>query len=95
MHQVHRVRQIRKPLDNEADPDDFKVTHADVGLLCAQKNVRPNEIFYVKKELEEFKKGLAENFVFCQLWTAGFKAFTGEMTKERRTSILSLHWGTA
>ncbi len=75
MHQVYRTEQIRKPLDNYKDIDDFKVYHADMGLLCAQKDVRPNDIFYMEKELEDFKGGLTENYVYCQLRTSGFKAF--------------------
>ena len=75
MYQVYRAEQIRKPLDNYKDIDDFKVYHADMGLLCAQKDVRPNDIFYMEQELEDFKGGLTENYVFCQLAASGFRPF--------------------
>ena len=75
MYQVYRAGQIRKPLDNYKDIDDFKVYHADMGLLCAQKDVRPNDIFYMEQELDDFKGGLTENYVFCQLAANGFRPF--------------------
>lgn len=75
MYQVYRAEQIKKPLDNFKDIDDFKVYHSDMGLLCAQKDVRPNDIFFMEKEMEEFKGGLTENYVFCQLTSGGFKVF--------------------
>ncbi len=75
MYQVYRAEQIRKPLDNYKDIDDFKVYHADMGLLCAQKDIRPSDIFYMEQELEDFKGGLTENYVFCQLKAGGFRPF--------------------
>ncbi|MBE5808510.1 MAG: ATP-binding protein [Clostridiales bacterium] len=75
MYQVYRAEQIRKPLSNYKDIDDFKIYHADMGLLCAQKEVRPNDIFYMERELEDFKGGLTENYVLCQLMAGGFRPF--------------------
>ena len=75
MYQVYRAEQIKKPLDNFKDIDDFKVYHADMGLLCAQKDVRPNDIFYMEQEMEAFKGGMTENYVFCQLAAGGFRPF--------------------
>ena len=75
MYQVYRAEYIQKPLDNYKDIDDFKVYHADMGLLCAQKDVHPNDIFYMEQELEDFKGGLTENYVFCQLIAGGFRPF--------------------
>ena len=46
-----------------------------MGLHCAQKDIRPNDIFYMEQELEDFKGGLTENFVHCQLTAGGFKTF--------------------
>ena len=73
--QVYRAEQIKKPLDNYKDIDDFKIYLCDMGLLCAQKDVRPNDIFFMEEELEEFKGGLTENYVYCQLNAAGYKTW--------------------
>ena len=75
VYQVYRAEQIKKPLDNYKDIDDFKIFLSDMGLLCAQKDVRPNDIFYMEEELEEFKGGLTENYVLCQLTACGFTTF--------------------
>jgi predicted AAA+ superfamily ATPase len=75
VYQVYRAEQIRKPLENSKDIDDFKIYLSDIGLLCAQKDVRPNDIFFMEQELEEFKGGLTENYVHCQLSASGFKTY--------------------
>ena len=75
VYQVYRAEQIKKPLDNYKDIDDFKIYLSDMGLLCAQKGVRPNDIFYMEDELEDFKGGLTENYVHCQLTASGHKTF--------------------
>ena len=86
IYQVYRAEQIRKPMENYKDIDDFKVYLADMGMLCAQKDVRPNHIFFMEQEeLEDFKGGLTENYVFCQLMANGFRPFfwkNGRETKE-------------
>ena len=46
-----------------------------MGLLCAQKDIRPNDILFMEDELEEFKGGLTENYVYTQLTAGGFKPF--------------------
>ena len=71
--QIYRAEQIRKPLENYKDIDDFKIYLSDMGLLCAQKDVRPNDIFYMEQEMEDFKGGLTENYVACQLTSGGFR----------------------
>lgn len=73
--QVYQVSQIKKPLDNYRDSDDFKVYLSDMGLLCSQKDVRPNDIFFMEEELTEFKGGLTENYVYTQLLASSFRPF--------------------
>lgn len=73
--QVYRAEQIQKPLDNFKDIDDFKVYLSDMGLLCAQKDVRPADIFYMDDELTLFKGGMTENYVYAQLANNGFKTW--------------------
>ena len=75
VYQIYRAEQIQKPLENYKDIDDFKIYLSDMGLLCAQKDIRPNDIFYMEQELEDFKGGLTENYVHCQLTAGGFKTF--------------------
>lgn len=72
---IYRVEQIMKPLENYKDIDDFKVFLSDMGLLCAQKGLRAEDVFYMEDELTDFKGGMTENYVNIQLTCAGFKPF--------------------
>ena len=75
LSQVYRAGQILKPLDNYKDIDDFKVFLSDIGLLCAQKDLRPDDIFFMEEELTDFKGGMTENYVNTQLVKNGFRTF--------------------
>lgn len=75
VHQVYRAEQIAKPLDNYKDIDDFKIFHSDMGLLCAQKDIRPDDVFFMEEELIEFKGGMIENYVDTQLTMNGLRTF--------------------
>lgn len=65
--QVYRVEQIKKPLENYRNIDDFKIYVSDLGLLCAKKNLAANDILYMVEELNDFKGGMMENYVNVQL----------------------------
>ncbi|MBQ9811737.1 MAG: ATP-binding protein [Thermoguttaceae bacterium] len=73
--QVYRVEQIAKPLENYKDIDDFKVYLSDMGLLCAQKGVRAEDVFFMEDELTDFKGGMTENYVDAQLIRSGLKPY--------------------
>ena len=72
---IYRVEQIKKPLENYKDIDDFKIYLSDMGLLCAQKDIRPQDVFFMEEELEDFKGGMAENYVLSQLLCNDFRPF--------------------
>ena len=72
---VYRVEQVRKPLENYRDIDDFKVYLSDMGLLCAQKDIRAEDIFFMEEELEDFKGGMTENYVHTQFLRSGLKTY--------------------
>lgn len=73
VHQVYRAEQIMKPIDNYKDIDDFKIFLSDMGLLCAQKDIRPDDVFFMEEELVEFKGGMIENYVDNQLTINGLR----------------------
>ena len=75
VHQVYRAEQIMKPLDNYKDIDDFKIFLSDMGLLCAQKDIRPDDVFFMEEELVEFKGGMIENYVDNQLTINGLRTY--------------------
>jgi predicted AAA+ superfamily ATPase len=75
VHQVYRAEQIMKPLDNYKDIDDFKIFLSDMGLLCAQKDIRPDDVFFMEEELAEFKGGMIENYVDNQLTMNGLRTY--------------------
>jgi predicted AAA+ superfamily ATPase len=75
VHQVYRAEQIMKPLDNYKDIDDFKIFLSDMGLLCAQKDIRPDDVLFMEEELVEFKGGMIENYVDNQLTINGLRTY--------------------
>ena len=74
--QVYKVEQIKKPLENYRDIDAFKIYVSDLGLLCAKK--APNDILYMVEELDDFKGGMAENYVNVQLTINGYRTYYWE-----------------
>ncbi len=72
--QVYKVEQIKKPLENYRDIDAFKVYVSDLGLLCAEKDLAANDILYMVEELNDFKGGMAENYVNVQLTINGYNS---------------------
>ena len=76
--QVYKVEQIKKPLENYRDIDAFKIYVSDLGLLCAKTDLAANDILYMVEELNEFKGGMAENYVNVQLAINGYKTYYWE-----------------
>ena len=72
---IYRAEQIMKPLENYKDIDDFKVFLSDMGLLCAQKGLRAEDVLHMEEELTDFKGGMTENYVNTQLISSGFKPY--------------------
>lgn len=73
--QVFKVEQIRKPLENYRDIDAFKIYVSDLGLLAAKKDLAANDVLYMVEELNDFKGGLAENYVNVQLTINGYQTY--------------------
>ena len=76
--QVYKVEQIRKPLENYRDIDAFKIYVSDLGLLCAKKDLPAADILYMSDELNDFKGGMAENYVNVQLTISGYNTYYWE-----------------
>ena len=76
--QVYRVEQIIKPLENYRDIDSFKIYVSDLGLLCAKKDLNANDILYMVEDLNDFKGGMAENYVHVQLTIGGYTTYYWE-----------------
>lgn len=73
--QVYKVEQIKKPLENYRDIDAFKIYVSDLGLLCAKKDIAADDILYMAEELNDFKGGMAENYVNVQLVINGYNTY--------------------
>ena len=73
--QVYKVEQIKKPLENYRDIDTFKIYVSDPGLLCAKKALAANDILYMVDEINDFKGGMAENYVNVQLTINGYDTY--------------------
>lgn len=78
MSQVYKLEQIKKPLENYRDIVAFKIYVSDLGLLCAKKDLAPNDILYMVEELNDFKGGMAENYVNVQLICNGYHTYYWE-----------------
>ena len=76
--QVYRVEQIKKPLENYRDIDSFKIYVSDMGLLCAKKDLSPVDVLYMVDESNDFKGGMAENYVNVQLAVNGYHTYYWE-----------------
>lgn len=76
--QVYKVEQIKKPLENYRDIDAFKIYVSDLGLLAAKKNLAANDVLYMVEELNDFKGGMAENYVNVQLNISGYQTYYWE-----------------
>ncbi len=75
MSRVYKVAQIKKPLEDYRDIDAFKIYVSDMGLLCAKKDLTANDILYMVEEINDFKGGMAENYVNIQLTINGYHTF--------------------
>lgn len=75
---VYKVERIKKPLENYRDIDTFKIYVSDLGLLCAKKDLNANDILYMVEELDDFKGGMAENYVNTQLLINGYHTYYWE-----------------
>ena len=62
-------------MDNYKDIDDFKIYISDMGILCAQKDIRPNDVFFMEEELNDFKGGMTENYINIQLSMNGLRTY--------------------
>ena len=72
---IYRAEKPWKPLENYRDLDSFKIYVSDVGLLCAKKEVVVEDVVYLSNELDDFKGGLAENYVCGQLSANGYRCY--------------------
>lgn len=72
---IYRVENIMKPLENYRDIDSFKTFVSDVGLLCAKKDIVAEDVLYLSHELHDFKGGMIENYVCCQLIANNYTCF--------------------
>ncbi len=73
--QIYRAEHPKKPLENYRDIDAFKIYVSDVGLLCAKKDIVPEDILYLSEELNDFKGGMVENYVCAQLTASGYTSY--------------------
>lgn len=80
---------MMKPLENYKDIDDFEVYLSDTGLLCAQKDIRAEDVLYMEDELEDFKCGMTENYVNTQQTRSRFKPYFWRNDKGTREVDLS------
>lgn len=78
VYQVFKVEQIKKPLENYRDIDSFKIYVSDLGLLCAKKDLTADDILYMVEEINDFKGGMAENYVNVQLSINGYRTYYWE-----------------
>ncbi len=72
---IYGLEDIQKPLENYKNIDSFKIYISDIGLLCAKKEIIPEDILYLSKELNDFKGGMTENYVNIHLNINGYTQY--------------------
>lgn len=72
---IYGLEDIQKPLENYRNIDSFKIYISDIGLLCAKKEIIPEDILYLSKELNDFKGGMTENYVNIHLNINGYTQY--------------------
>lgn len=72
---IYQVENPMKPLENYRDIDSFKIYVSDIGLLCAKKEIVAEDILYSSDELNDFKGGMAENYICLSLIANGYQCF--------------------
>ena len=72
---IYGLEDIQKPLENYKNIDSFKIYISDIGLLCTKKEIVPEDILYLSKELNDFKDGMAENYVNIHLNINGYTQY--------------------
>ncbi|MEA4961058.1 ATP-binding protein [Lutispora sp.] len=82
---IYRVEHPKKPLENYKDIDSFKTYVSDIGLLCAKKDIVAEDVLYLSRELDDFKGGMVENYVCCQLTANEYKNYY--WTSERGAEV--------
>lgn len=73
--QIYKVEQVKKPLENYRDIDAFKIYVSDLGLLLAKKDLAAGDVLYMAEEINDFKGGMAENYVNVQLTINGYNTY--------------------
>ena len=46
-----------------------------MGLLCAKKDIVPEDILFLSEELNDYKGGMVENYVCSQLTASGYTSY--------------------
>lgn len=72
---VPKVNMPAKPLDDYIDITAFKAYVSDIGLLCAKKQIVPDDILLDTGEINNFKGGLTENYIAMQLNALDYKLY--------------------
>lgn len=75
VNRIYRLDHPQKPLDNYRDIDSFKTYVSDPGLLCAKKDIVAEDVLYLSSDLDDFKGGMVENYVYCQLLANDYKSY--------------------
>lgn len=90
---VPRVNTPAKPLDDYIDLGAFKAYVSDIGLLCAKKQIIPDDILLDTGEINDFKGGLTENYVSTQLKSLGYRLYYFSKDNEIEIDFLIQHDG--
>ena len=71
----------------------YGITHleiyvSDLGLLCAKKDLAANDILYMVDEINDFKGGMAENYV-NEAFHKGYRTYYWESARGAEIDFFS------
>ena len=87
--QVFRLEHICLPLEANRSLSDFKFYMNDTGLCCSQQKLLFEDIAFENPMLNEFKGGLAENYVLTQLKAKNFDLYYWTNENQAETDFIT------
>lgn len=85
---IYQVENPMKPLENYRDIDTFKIYVSDIGLLCAKKEIVAEDILFGSADLNDFKGGMAENYVCLSLIANGHLCYYWQSARGAEVDFL-------
>lgn len=86
--QVTKVEHIMKPLYANQDFSSYKIYYSDLGLLAARNSLQFYDIMSMSPDINNFKGGIAENYVNFHLRNNGYATYFWNSKREAEVDFI-------